>query len=96
MSLMSCAMYTKSNPLWLQGITAKELVTKPFLAVLAFWGQYFCLHMTSYIYSTLLKYFIEELSPAERKQKDAGNARTVAGQQVFDVIRDVILRLSDT
>ena len=93
MSLMSCAMYTKSNPLWLQGITAKELVTKQFLAVLAVWG---CLRMTSYIYSTLLKYFIEELSPAERKQKDAGNARTVAGQQVFDVIRDVILRLSDT
>ena len=47
--------------------------------------------MTSYIYSTLLKYFIEELSSAEHKQKDAGNARTVAGQQAFDVIGDVIL-----
>ena len=90
---MSCARYTKSNPFWLQGITAKELVTKQFLAVLAVWG---CLRMTSYIYSTLLKYFIEELSSAEHKQNDAGNTRTVAEQQVFDVTGDVILCLSDT
>ena len=93
---MSCARYTKSNPLWLQGITVKELVTKQFLVVLAVWRQCFCLRMTSYIYSTLLKYFIEELSPAERKQKDAGNAKPAAGQQTFDVIGDVILCLSDT
>ena len=52
MSLMSCARYTTWNPLWLQGITAKKIVTKQFLAVLAFWGQCFCWHMTSYIYST--------------------------------------------
>ena len=65
---------------------AKKIVTKQFLAVLAFWGQWFCVHMTSYIYSTLLKYFIEELTPAEHKQKDAGSARDVAGQQAFDVI----------
>ena len=96
MSLMSCARYTKSNPLWLQGIMAIELVTKQFLAVLTVWGQCFCLHMTSYIYPTLLKYFTEELSSAEHKQKDAGNVRTVAGQQAFDVIGDVILCLSDT
>ena len=64
----------------------EKIVTKQFLAVLAFWGQCLCLHMTSYIYSTLLKYFIEELSPAEHKQKDAGSERDVAGQQAFDVI----------
>ena len=52
--------------------------------------------MTSYIYSNLLKYFIEELSSAEHKQNDAGNTRTVAEQQAFDVIGDVILCLSDT
>ena len=96
MSLMSCARYTKSNPLWLQGITAKELVTKQFLVVLAVWRQCFCLRMTSYIYSTLLKNFIEELFSAEHKQTDAENARTVAGKQAFDVVGDVILCLSDT
>ena len=58
--------------------------------------QCFCLRMTSYIYSTLLKNFIEELFSAEHKQKDAGSERDVAGQQAFDVIPDVILRLSDT
>ena len=51
--------------------------------------------MTPYIYSILLKYFIEELSPAEHKQKDAGSERDVAGQQAFDVIWDEISRLSD-
>ena len=65
---------------------AKKIVTKQFLAVLAFWGQRLCLHMTSYIYSTLLKFFIEELSPVGHKQKDAGSARAVAGQQAFDII----------
>ena len=86
MSLMSCARYTTWNPLCFQGITVKKIVTKQFLAVLALWGQCLCLHMTSYIYSTLLKYFIEELTPAEHKQKDAGSARAVAGQQAFDII----------